>query len=371
MASPTEPASRTSASTTATRLRQVIAPLTTTFHVPPLCSACTFVGAATDPAAKTYSEICAMYNVEGGCPSQTPLMCFPHVTEYQDIAGPGYFYSPGIACPSGWWTAATVTSGQGGGSAMFSGVMMDTFLPGETAAICCPMYLTYHPSNQTIVAGSCSKDIVTNPATYKSCSASTKLVEMTRTNIGQSVTISYKQASKMKTTTMNFTSVVAVGPTIQINYRAQDLTSSSSTSMTSGSQTSGAQDGQSPSNDGSPLSLRGSTIAGVVVGAVCFLVGVGLAATWVWRRQRRSKAETEKQPLSDDINAYNKPELEATVNPNGGFVKPELEATARFELDAASSRRRHELDGDGTMRREIDGNSRSELPGDGDVGQRG
>lgn len=79
-----------------------------------------------------------MYNFEGGCPSQTPPMCLPHVTNYQDIAGPGYFYSPGLACPSGWSTAATVTSGQGGGSAMFNGVMMDTFLPGETAAICCP-----------------------------------------------------------------------------------------------------------------------------------------------------------------------------------------------------------------------------------------
>ncbi|KND94643.1 hypothetical protein TOPH_00755 [Tolypocladium ophioglossoides CBS 100239] len=221
MASPTEPAPRTSASTTATRLRQVIAPLTTTFHATPLCSDCTFVGAATDPAAETYSEMCAMYYVEGGCPSQTPPMCLPHVTNYQDIVGPGYFYSPGLACPSGWWTAATVTSGQGGGSRMFSGIEEASALQHQHTNLSSDALssgLTYHPSDETMVEGSCSQDIVTNPASYMSCSASTKLVVITRTNIGQSVTISYKQASLMKTTTMNFTSVIAIGPTIQLNY---------------------------------------------------------------------------------------------------------------------------------------------------------
>ncbi|PNY29264.1 Uncharacterized protein TCAP_00824 [Tolypocladium capitatum] len=344
-------ASRTSASTTATRLRQLIAPLTTTYHAPPVCSSCTFVGAATDPAAETYSEICAMYNTVGGCRGQSPPMCLPHVTNYQDIAGPGYFYSPGLACPSGWWTAATVTSGQGSGRVMFNGVIMDTFLPGETAAICCPQDLTYQPFNGTSMAGYCTKGIVTNPASYMSCSGNTVLVAMTRTNLGQPVTISYSQATQMKTTIMNFTSIFATGPTIQLNYRAQDLTSlSSSTSSSSTSAASGAQDA------GSSRSLSGGAAAGVGVGAVCVLVGVGLVAAWFWRRRRRSKAQTESQPPSDHISAYGKPELEATVNPTVILVEPEPEAAPIFELDGAS---RHELDGDGTMRSEIDSHCRS------------
>lgn len=119
------------------QVRKLIAPLTTLFHPPSQCNQYTFIGAATDPAAVQYSEICAVFNFEGACPSQTPPACLPHVTNYSDVAGPGFFYSPGLICPSGWSTAASVAQGKET-TGLVSGVDVGTLLAGETAVVCCP-----------------------------------------------------------------------------------------------------------------------------------------------------------------------------------------------------------------------------------------
>ncbi|KND86374.1 hypothetical protein TOPH_09001 [Tolypocladium ophioglossoides CBS 100239] len=360
-------ASRTAAApTTTTRVRQLVGPLTTVYRPSLQCSDCTFSGTGSFPPNDgpntAYTEDCYMFHAESACPSQEPPKCFPHVSEYSDIANPGWFYSPGLHCPEGWRTAATFTSGQGGGSMLFSGVMMDSLLPEETVAICCPSGHTYHPADQTFLDGGCTAEWTTKGAIYQSCFNKTKLVSVTKTDLGELINYTYEQHGP-QTIALLYESIVAWAPTVQLNYRPQDINpspasstspSSAITDPTSGVRQTSAATEASNSGNGSPNSLSRGAIAGIVVGAVGVLIGMGIIlALWRWRRKRSNKnAGGEKQrPLPDgDGGGYTKPELAATsFNPNrGGHHNPEPEAPARFELDGANDGRVHELYGNET-----------------------
>lgn len=129
-----------------TPVRQVIAPLTTRFTMANGCNTAT-VRDTTVTNSTMYTSCTAFQTSELPCGETAPfsITCYPHVTAVADIDN-GYFYSPGLHCPADWETAMTVTSGQGAGTSMLSAISMNTFLSGETAAICCPRYV-FHQQN--------------------------------------------------------------------------------------------------------------------------------------------------------------------------------------------------------------------------------
>lgn len=132
------------ASNSPSTARYNIGPLTTTYTPPSECQRCTL---ATDQIGTgQFYSICEAYISELPCHSQkwTLSPCLPQVTNIssQIFGELAAFYSPGLACPSGWETAATVTSGaQGANYGLVNGIGIETLLPNETAAVCCPKYV--------------------------------------------------------------------------------------------------------------------------------------------------------------------------------------------------------------------------------------
>lgn len=128
------PTDAATAAPSATRVRQVIAPLTTAFSFPEECSMGFYRDSTT--VGDSLYQSCSAYTTEQMCESSKKPSCYPKITADSDLKGGGYFFSPGLACPSSWVTAFTVTSGPGGKLA--SAVDMETLLPSETVAVCCP-----------------------------------------------------------------------------------------------------------------------------------------------------------------------------------------------------------------------------------------
>jgi hypothetical protein len=135
-----------------------LGPLTTTFTPPPSCvqsSGRTMFAKPTDPLPVGYVD--CIWNMENcfPSPSQLPTETAPPYTE--EVA----YFSPGIACPSGWTTAGTAALPLGGGpyfSPEVSGgfelpeyyglffhdhpedhfILANAITYGETAVQCCP-----------------------------------------------------------------------------------------------------------------------------------------------------------------------------------------------------------------------------------------
>lgn len=106
---------------------------------------------------------------------------------------------------------------------------------------------TYIPARDPIVSGACTKAVRTNPASYLSCSKGS-VVQVTKTNVGESTAVTYEQvrsdgSTYNKTTTLLFTSVEIDAPTIQINHRPVDLSRNFSSPTTTAPPTTSVQGG--------------------------------------------------------------------------------------------------------------------------------
>ncbi|KAK1775001.1 hypothetical protein QBC45DRAFT_445592 [Copromyces sp. CBS 386.78] len=145
----------TSTSNVASFTRSVLGPLTTTFTAPPDCCTQCYELAGGEKRGNTcraYAEDCL------GIPRAS---CLPQASNaISDVELPWGFFSPGLACPSGWTTAGPIVSyGQmekdGGGV----GNIVDVLEAGETAGFCCPsgfnLELTYPPEPTRLVAPMC------------------------------------------------------------------------------------------------------------------------------------------------------------------------------------------------------------------------
>jgi hypothetical protein len=100
--------------------RTVIGPLTTTFTPPTECAT------PFDLALPATKLGLGLFYWD--CNSKRS--CFPGRGRSLATNVPGGFYSPGLYCPEGWETAATIDSR--------TPKLYSSLLPGETAAICCP-----------------------------------------------------------------------------------------------------------------------------------------------------------------------------------------------------------------------------------------
>ncbi|PWI68513.1 hypothetical protein PCL_01602 [Purpureocillium lilacinum] len=362
------PAPLTTAPPSTTRVRQIVAPLTTVYFPNWMCSVCSFEGTDNKPNYFTeYVENCTMFRAERLCRSVEPVQCFPHVTSLSDIAGTGYFYSPGLHCPDSWKTVATVTAGQAGNasSTRISGVWMDTLLPGETAAVCCPATLSYVPVEGIDGFYMCSRNVTTS-TTYFSCEnkTGTTVLEKKVTNLGSDVAYTYLQRGT-HVTTLPFKSIRLEARSIQLNWRAQDRESASS-SPASTTVSRGADPTNSVPQTGTPTSdsdsappppptLSQAAVAGIAAGGAIFVIGVGLLIFALWFRRRKKRkagdgSRDEKPPLTPGLGdgGFHKAELPSTGLDAGRdrFHKPELEAPNRFEMEAQDGARLFELYGD-------------------------
>jgi hypothetical protein len=131
---------------TPTPLRDRVGPLTTTFFPDKECSIAQVVAHETDVSNGTsvvaflfsaFPEIDVCTAGKAGLVST----CLPGITNYEDVAGNSFFYSPGLVCPFSWTTVTTLASSPElftGGSPWVNGIRVDTLEPDETVAICCP-----------------------------------------------------------------------------------------------------------------------------------------------------------------------------------------------------------------------------------------
>ncbi|KAK5996581.1 hypothetical protein PT974_01918 [Cladobotryum mycophilum] len=208
---------------------------------------------------------------------------------------------------------------------------------------------TYVPAQDPLAAGYCSRPILTS-ASYLSCKSSSA-TEVTKTDIGESTAISYRQVTKgstyTKTTTLLFTSVEMNAPTIQLNYRAVDLSSLSSLTTSPAGQVPTTASTASPAaaEEISHVSSRLSTgaIAGIAIGSLIFLFLTCLPLAFMYFRHRRSsksiqQRQQQQRQLSSasakpELDGTPKPQLAATFEQQGQQAGEQGSKAQRFELD--------------------------------------
>ncbi|KAK0746462.1 hypothetical protein B0T18DRAFT_294025, partial [Schizothecium vesticola] len=124
----------------------ILGPLTTTFTPPPQCSV--GVGICSTCNVVFYGQTCVSSGAQDG------TTCWPPTTSgalapKPTLQGWG-FYSPGIACPSGYTSRCSAVAD----SEREPGWPMQFLLaPGETAVGCCPPGFNCHNQNgQTCIA---------------------------------------------------------------------------------------------------------------------------------------------------------------------------------------------------------------------------
>jgi hypothetical protein len=111
----------------------LLGPLTTTWTMP---ETCTIQMVNDESRYRRYrGQRCAV--ISGTAQPEDDVNCWPPVTNLLQIPAPPFlgwgFYSPGLACPTGYTAACTA---QYGGRAGWE--MQFTLIPGETAIGCCP-----------------------------------------------------------------------------------------------------------------------------------------------------------------------------------------------------------------------------------------
>ncbi|KAK3949234.1 hypothetical protein QBC32DRAFT_349688 [Pseudoneurospora amorphoporcata] len=125
----------TSTPNVASFTRSVLGPLTTTFTPPPECTQCYELagGEKRGNTCRAYAEDCL------GIPRAS---CLPQASNaISDVELPWGFFSPGLACPSGWTTAGpTISYGQIEKDDVV-GNIVNVLEAGETAGFCCPRYV--------------------------------------------------------------------------------------------------------------------------------------------------------------------------------------------------------------------------------------
>ena len=262
--------------------RVILGPLTTTFTPPPQCSV--GVGICSTCNVVFYGQTCVSSGAQDG------TTCWPPTTSgalapKPTLQGWG-FYSPGIACPSGYTSRCSAVAD----SEREPGWPLQFLLaPGETAVGCCPPGFNCHNQNgQTCIA------------------------------IARSTTISTVTCRSGRSEGFDFATIpnVAAGvsslnifaPMIQIAWRAEDrppLSSSSRTTPSGSSTTSGGGGDQNTNDDGlpsnsgavpsgsgvpsssSPGGLSTPAIVGISVSVTILVLGAILGAAFVWWKKRR------------------------------------------------------------------------------------
>ncbi|KAH7324847.1 hypothetical protein B0I35DRAFT_476058 [Stachybotrys elegans] len=270
----------------------LIGPLTTTWSAPSgcrmnlLCSTCGLFFRA--------GESCASIGPTGEVQDDTS--CWPPAATGVQIASPRYpfigwgFYSPGLACPTGYVSACTAIHGQ-----RPQWPIQFTLEEGETAIGCCPSgYACTNRHGNTCVsvvsttievsAGTCDLDRTTDISVH------TIAPFLATTESGGS--------SVTRTPTL-------FAPMFQLNFRSQDLSTPIETGASTTATSSSIRETQtnSPPSDnednGGGLSVGAQAGIGVAVGLGALIL-IGCLWWFIRRRKRQPYMETAIAPPEEN-----------------------------------------------------------------------
>ncbi|KAL5615349.1 hypothetical protein BROUX41_005397 [Berkeleyomyces rouxiae] len=275
---------------TGVRERNILGPLTTTFTPPASCTS--LFGECSTCLQGWRAQVC----LETKQIENTD--CWPGTSQgaasaTQPLQGWG-FYSPGIVCPAGHYSACSATAGSTSGwEVQFS------MIAGETAVGCCPE------------GYSCTADLANGVA--QTC--------IQYNTMGTLSTLSCEGASTITGSTVlsNYDYFTAYAPLIQINWRDVDVGKTGGATQTvsdaSGSRASAKATGTgTAANTATPLivaegatastSSNGLSTSAVVGITVAVSIGVILTALiagcLLWRRRRRHQPGGTKGPQELD-----------------------------------------------------------------------
>ncbi|KAI1840137.1 hypothetical protein JX265_009287 [Neoarthrinium moseri] len=204
--------------------RTLLGPLTTTWTAPAVCSYYMALGCSTCNTGwqgQTCNSASNAHDWTDCWPPRASSMMDPGV-----MMGWG-FYSPGIACPEGYTTAAMATEGGSTGWGLEYELTQ-----GETAAACCPTGFT--PSSITAAgtyAATCLNVATTSTFSTVACRS------------GQ-----FQDFSRIEIPNGDIKTFTVFAPLIQLNFQSSDLPATSSAA-----ETAGGGGGASPSSTGQSL----------------------------------------------------------------------------------------------------------------------
>ncbi|KAK4152980.1 hypothetical protein C8A00DRAFT_15763 [Chaetomidium leptoderma] len=272
----------------------VLGPLTTAWSMPDACTV--YV-----PACATCTKAYRGQQCSGKVAGSDGADCWPPVTVRETPKPPFFgwgFYSPGLACPTGYTTACTAEyGGRAGWDIQF------TLVPGETAVGCCPQDFSCTNrggGNVCVAVASVGTQMIVETGVCPGPGlAITGIAQATFPDI---ITTTITGAVQTATREM-----ILLAPMFQLNYKASDLASASS-SATTASATGTNQDPDPDANtSGSDASSAASAnnqgglstgaIAGIGVGAALGGILFAAAAGWLWWK-RRKRVRTTRQGSS-------------------------------------------------------------------------
>lgn len=162
--------------------------------------------------------------------------------------------------------------------------------------------------------------------------------------------ITASSTTSRKTVTVPYGGLLVQAPTIQLNYRAQDVGSTSA--LPSSTSTSGSEKTAPPASSSSP-NISGGAIAGIVVGILAVCAAVGVAVFLIARRRKQKQLGTTGQsdypsqepgvdktatsPATAGNTAYEKPELMGSAAPEDTRFHAELEPQQQYPMELMGS----------------------------------
>lgn len=350
-----------------------LGPLTTAWSMPDSCKT-HFVKCPTCTDAYM-GQRCS--RTKGAEAAHDHTTCWPPAAARAGTPTPAFFgwgfYSPGLACPTGYTTACTA---EHGGRSEWD--IQFTLVAGETAVGCCPEYVDITPYlerwNSRLTnylrgyrctnnfGNTCIAVIHTQTqiAVATGTCSGTEMVGVATASFPDIITVtipdpSYPASSAIETVTREMN---LFAPMFQLNYKASDLAPGSSPATTTITQTtppsltptttagSDANDNTSPS-DSSPIPVASeegglSTGAVVGIGVGAALGGIFLVAVlgWLWWR-RRVRRRTDDGTWSEPQEYKQEPfsQLRYTSPGPGGHAPVELDGPSHVpvELDGHTS----------------------------------
>ncbi|KAK4106968.1 hypothetical protein N658DRAFT_520411 [Parathielavia hyrcaniae] len=285
-------------------LGTLLGPITTAWSMPPSCTV-HVLNCAT--CTRGYRGQRCVDNSGGGKPEDYSG-CWPPATPragtpQHPFAGWG-FYSPGLACPTGYMAACTA---EHGGRAEWD--IEFTLLPGETAIGCCPQ--GFHCTN--LFGNTCLSTASTGAPSISAvtgfCSG-TELVNVGQLTLPTAIITASSGTGAPAPVQTETRPVTLYAPMFQLNYQSSDMAAlSPSTSMgaTATGSTSAPNDSSNAATDSSSSSpaasnapvaasesnqpgLSTAALVGIAVGAAVGTILLAAVVSWVWIKRRRQRA---------------------------------------------------------------------------------